>query len=528
MTEEKFINQELNISPDYFPILAENGKMCFCIPKTGNFLILEYVDGQSSSAIDDSPNLNPQENVDPKIVVLNSERSTLNQDLRMSDISAFLEKVFQQNDLEDICSMVGFRYEDIVGERVGERAEKLVARSFDRAKEDILLRSIAELYFPLCYRRHLSQDETLTNITNVIRKTVGRRKSMSEVDVLVITGLPDERDIFVSCTGDNKWEEIRDSSDLPFHKQTITNEEGQSLTIAVASASRMGETATAGKAGGLIGELQPKCLAMVGICAGRKGKVNLGDVIVAERVFNFDYGKLKRFYDEKEGLIGEEVFRDLETYNIHPVWQADLQNVKNNPISWIDQDLKDTRPKSYDHQKSWLLNKLYECELNSENYHPSSAELTVERAQNCRNWQYVSDKLEQEKLVEIDDSIKLTEKGRKIIRKSRVKNPDRIYVSDPLVPVMHLAPIGSTGNKVIEDPELFSRLDIFERKTLGVEMESAAIGLVGSLHRVEVIVVKGVSDYADYDKNDGFHEYAAKASAKFLIAFLKKHSIPKR
>lgn len=38
--------------------------------------------------------------------------------------------------------------------------------------------------------------------------------------------------------------------------------------------------------------LSPRWLAMCGICAGRRGEVSLGDLIVADRVFSYDHGKL--------------------------------------------------------------------------------------------------------------------------------------------------------------------------------------------------------------------------------------------
>ncbi|NER08807.1 MAG: 5'-methylthioadenosine/S-adenosylhomocysteine nucleosidase, partial [Okeania sp. SIO3C4] len=52
------------------------------------------------------------------------------------------------------------------------------------------------------------------------------------------------------------------------------------------------------------------------------------------------------------------------------------------------------------------------------------------------------------------------------------------------------------------------------------EMEASAIGKVAEIEEIPMIIVKGVQDYADYDKNDQFREYAAEVSARFLLAFL--------
>ena len=64
------------------------------------------------------------------------------------------------------------------------------------------------------------------------------------------------------------------------------------LRIAAAWAGEMGESAAATRAATLIDQLSPNYLAMCGICAGKRGDTFLGDVIVADRVFSYDHGKL--------------------------------------------------------------------------------------------------------------------------------------------------------------------------------------------------------------------------------------------
>jgi len=77
------------------------------------------------------------------------------------------------------------------------------------------------------------------------------------------------------------------------------------------------------------------------------------------------------------------------------------------------------------------------------------------------------------------------------------------------------------------DPQIFDRLKLVERKTLGVEMEAFAIGYVGDTLPQRAIVAKAVSDHGDHDKDDRFREFACRASAAWLFAFLKKHLTPK-
>jgi nucleoside phosphorylase len=63
-----------------------------------------------------------------------------------------------------------------------------------------------------------------------------------------------------------------------------------------------------------------------------------------------------------------------------------------------------------------------------------------------------------------------------------------------------------------------------ERKLLGLEMEASAIGAIAHLHGVpKTLVMKGVMDFADLEKDDHFKLFAARASAECLLAFLREH-----
>lgn len=59
------------------------------------------------------------------------------------------------------------------------------------------------------------------------------------------------------------------------------------------------------------------------------------------------------------------------------------------------------------------------------------------------------------------------------------------------------------------------------RGTVAIDMEGAAFGLVMSRHPlIPWLVVKGVCDYADRDKSDAYHDYAARASALYALSFI--------
>src|SRR5687768_16441483 len=102
----------------------------------------------------------------------------------------------------------------------------------------------------------------------------------SRSDVLVVTALKDELDALLELEldgeGRSAWAERRDRHGFPYHVRQLANAHGPSLLLAAAWSGEMGETAATMRAGTLIDELNPTCLAMCGICAGRRGEVFLG------------------------------------------------------------------------------------------------------------------------------------------------------------------------------------------------------------------------------------------------------------
>ncbi|MCP4109936.1 MAG: hypothetical protein GY749_31180 [Desulfobacteraceae bacterium] len=129
------------------------------------------------------------------------------------------------------------------------------------------------------------------------------------------------------------------------------------FTAASARPTEMGEGFTTHLATRLVRELNPVCLAMVGICAGNQDDVFLGDVIVADRVFKIDDGKLKVYIEEKENtnIREEEVSHNIQTYNLSKRWKHQAEDFSNEWIATVQR----SRPKSYAHQERWILHHLY-------------------------------------------------------------------------------------------------------------------------------------------------------------------------
>ncbi|WP_049949577.1 pentapeptide repeat-containing protein [Sorangium cellulosum] len=346
-----------------------------------------------------------------------------------------------------------------------------------------------------------------------------RRVDPARVDALVVTALQDELEAVLSLgeAGRDGWREARDPAGFPYYVRELPNDRGKPLRVAAAWSGRMGESAAAARAQGLIDELDPGCLAMCGICAGRRGEVSLGDVIVADRVYSYDEGK--RVAAPGGGGDGA-FFHDIETYNLERTWNMDAalfarEFERQTPLAAA-------RPPSRASQAWWLRHALYASQ--AEGGPPPVAR--PERAERCPGWTDRIGELEAAGVLRIGDGgLELTEAGMAQVRRERLVYPDGPPEARPFC--VHIGPI-ATGKAVQEDAGLFERLKSIGRKVLGVEMEAAAIGYVAERLGRRSIIAKAVSDHGDRDKDDGFRAFACRASAEFLFAFLRRTLEPAR
>ena len=87
----------------------------------------------------------------------------------------------------------------------------------------------------------------------------------------------------------------------------------------------------------------------------------------------------------------------------------------------------------------------------------------------------------------------------------------------------------AAGEKVVADTKAVEKLKQAEPKLIGIEMESYGVAraAAGRLYQPRFIAIRGVSDYADENKNDGSRELALKNAANFLVSFLETGVLPK-
>ncbi|MBK9258551.1 MAG: protein kinase [Polyangiaceae bacterium] len=340
---------------------------------------------------------------------------------------------------------------------------------------------------------------------------------MRRFDVLVLTALQDELDAILGLGGDiaGTWHATRDAEGYVYHTRQVPADRGGMLTIAAAWIGEMGASAAATRAATLVKELDPGCLAMCGICSGKRGEVTLGDIIVASLVYDYDRGKLVA---RDEGHAAPDHYHDITTYNLERRWAMDAAYFARD-VERI-RDLVGPRPLAMRVQMRWLLHAIAAFEQDR----AASPKDNPERKKHCPDWPRVVAKARSEELVTLErGGLRLTDRGREFVLEDELLHPDGLPEDPPLR--VHVGPI-ATGSVVREDPLIFERLARHVRKTIGVEMEAAAISQVASHLGRPSIIVKAVSDHADHDKDDSFRAFACRASATWLLTFLQRHLEP--
>lgn len=105
-----------------------------------------------------------------------------------------------------------------------------------------------------------------------------------------------------------------------------------------------------------------------------------------------------------------------------------------------------------------------------------------------------------------------------------VERPDA--KSGHALPVARFGPIGS-GEKVIANCEIMQKLLHYCPKMLAVGMEGAGVGraVISEQPSPGFMEIRGISDFADPQKNDEWHDYAANAAASFAIGLLRSRPV---
>ena len=326
---------------------------------------------------------------------------------------------------------------------------------------------------------------------------------MTQVDVLIVTVLPEEYQAArTAANGVVEWTESDPDGTTPYLAGMYRSVTGAPLSVALARPTRMGGRSTSPVGTTLTDRLRPTCLAMCGVCAGNPDETAAGDVVVAARTYEYDEGS----------QLGPTFHGDHVQYPQDERWLR------------IAQDFDPRALPSYGEATEqeaavWLL----ECLLRRRDArkHPARARYFPRGT-----WQPRLQKLEADRLIAWESAgWVLTDAGTAVIQRildaEEVDGPDRL-------PFAVRTGAMASGSAVIRDPDIWDRLQRMGNwRITALDMEAATIATIAHSRQVpHWLVVKGVMDRADFDKDDRFKAFAARASAEVLFDLLGRLLAP--
>jgi nucleoside phosphorylase len=323
---------------------------------------------------------------------------------------------------------------------------------------------------------------------------------MTHPHVLVLTALPVEyaatREALESLGV--VLEPREQTTVVPYLEGTMPAATGK-LSVCLARPTRMGAAATAPIAAALVQRLAPQCVAMSGVCAGNPSDVSLGDVIVAECAYTYDEGKRSA-----TGFEG-----DHRQIPLTERWLRIAQDLSPEGLPTYGEPTEEAA-------RMWLLEQL---DIGSNpRKHPARP-----RYLSDEHWSQLVTALEAESVIKRKGrDFVITDRGHAVVATFQAY---RIDSPSTLPYAIHVGPIAS-GNVVVKDGITWDMLKALGVRTvLGLDMEAAAIAQVAQRLAVpHWLVVKGVMDYADPNKDDRIKLFAARAGADVLLRLLQ--SVP--
>lgn len=326
-------------------------------------------------------------------------------------------------------------------------------------------------------------------------------------DVCIICALAEEARAFISAATDYFGAQFAQGfshRNYEYRYTTIQNSRGKLLTLHISWLPRFGPLETALHLSSVLSEFKPRFTAMTGICAGDKRRVRLGDIIVADRIFSYDTGKINT-NDERKDYSSAIDTQSIEKSILQIVRMFD---------GWKSIVSKIPRPISLRQQRDWLLNELLEEKT------PRVDDIAKHQLD-----LYAPDWRKIVRVLQSGPQPYLT-KDRALADKSRIHELryglEEFPFRDTIEPISHIAPMASSN--AIHNDNPFDELRTIVPLTIAIDMEGSAFYRTAmDFPSTRFLLVKGVCDYADADKDNTYHSYSATVSAMYVLSLIKEY-----
>ena len=141
----------------------------------------------------------------------------------------------------------------------------------------------------LIYNQDSDGDKAILNLIARIKRIADI--FTKKIDVAIITAVDDEyKEVFEMSLSWQNYSVANSFVDYKIGKIILEN--GNTISVLLLKLNEMGLVSAARQTETIINQFHPRLICMCGICAGIKGKVNKGDLIVAEKSWDYGNGKI--------------------------------------------------------------------------------------------------------------------------------------------------------------------------------------------------------------------------------------------
>ncbi len=313
----------------------------------------------------------------------------------------------------------------------------------------------------------VSEEERLPIGDDLKRK---RARIHSKLKIAVVNAIPHEQAAILAVFGEPKPVPSRDFADTTIYYVEVKKASGDTIFVVLGGLTSPGIAQAAAATAGL----KARCryvqrIIMVGIAAGQPNAtdaekdVRLGDIVVGEKIIQYDH--VKRTNGSTE-LRGDNI----------PLADPILLQVVGG-LRALQDPRGDDRP-----ERPWIK-------------HLNNAVGRVRSARRPpRDRDLFSAKRKYTKGLQID------------------RAEDEPYV--------HVGTIGSAST-LLKD-EIFRNDLNTSHGTVAYEMEGAGLAVAAAASGIRYLMVRGICDYADDEKDDAWQTYASVAAASFALSVLER------
>ncbi|KAK6338230.1 hypothetical protein TWF730_002303 [Orbilia blumenaviensis] len=350
------------------------------------------------------------------------------------------------------------------------------------------------------------------NANRIYRRPGGRE----DFQIAIICALPVEYNA-VSLLIDQWWDQDDKYGRAEGDSNTYRNGRLGEHNVVLLLLPKMGKSSAAGSTASLRSSYYNLKLALlVGICGGvpyaGKREIILGDVVIGERIFQYDFGRQYRSQHvpkpAEEGNVGSPN-KDLNGFIAYLKTETGRQEAQKHAAKYLTQLQKI----SIDAQCNYSYpgasqDKLFLATYQHRHQEPSRCNLcSAEPSLYCR----VADKTACADLGCNDDML---------VQRQRLEMKQKFGTEDEKQsPEIFVGNIAS-GDTVMRSSEHRDAISI-QGNVIAFEMEGA-----GAIDECPSLVVKGVCDYADSHKNKDWQQFAAATAATVAKAILERYTLP--